>query len=342
MRNQVEQLEVHRNPRRALRRATAAAILAMLGLVTACSSDAGAPEQSVAEGELTTVRIASQPNADQGALFLGEEEGIFEKYGFALEYPPVAAAGSGATAQLLNGQVDINIGSIGAVIAAVAQGIPVRAISAYSIDFEKDGQTGHSLIVPEGSDVSTPKDLEGKTVGANSLQSNWEVEVRETVAKDGGDPSLVNMVAVPFADQAAAIRQGRIDAIVTVQPFASQLLGEGYVSLGDPMTIALDNPEGSSGYMMAAQKFLDDNLGFLEKWQAAVDEASEFANENPDLTRQAIAEKTGVSLDVLEAAPLPLFSGKLDPEGVQAWSDLFAKYGIVDAAPSADDIIATP
>ncbi len=318
----------------------ALAAVAALTLLAACGSGGDTSDAPAQEG-LTTVNLAIQPNADIGAVWVGDQAGIFEKHGFALEFAPVATGGSSAVAQLLNGQVDVAAGSIGGIIAAVSQGVPVQAITGYSVDYNKNGQTGHSLIVPAGGSITSPKDLKGKTVGVNTLKSNWEIELKESIAKDGGDPNDVKVVAVPFADQPTALEQGRVDAIIAVQPFASQLSSKGFTSLGDPMTIALDNPAGTSGYMFAAKKYLADNPKFLAKWQAAIEESSQYANDNQDVARKTIAEKTGVPIEVLQKSPIPVFSGRIDPKIVQTWSELHKKYGVVDSAPSADDIIAT-
>jgi NitT/TauT family transport system substrate-binding protein len=314
-------------------------------VLTACSSSSGGGAgagNTKSSGGLMDVKLALQPVADFGALWLGDQEGIFAKHGFKLSFPSVATAGPASVAQLLNGQIDVAAGSICNVIAAVAKSVPIRALGPFSVDYDKNGQTLHSLIVSAGSSIHSAKDLEGKTVGVNTLKDSWESEVRETIDKAGGDASKVKLVQIPFADQVSALKQGRVNAIDILQPFASQLLSTpDYRSLGDPMTVALGVPDGSSGAIFAAKSFLDKHPTFVSQWRAAMQEASTYANAHPDEARKVIAAKTGLPLATVNKSPLPQYSGTPDPATIATWSKLLVKFDIIKSAPSVDDITAS-
>lgn len=70
------------------------------------------------------------------------------------------------------------------------------------------------------------------------MKGNWEVALLEAVKLDGGDPTKVKRVAIPFPDQLAALRQGRVDAVSTFQSVAAQMEPAGFKYNGDPQADA--------------------------------------------------------------------------------------------------------
>ena len=53
--------------------------------------------------------------------------------------------------------------------------------------------------------------------------------------KAGISKNQVTFLQVPFPDMGADLADGTVQAVNTIVPFNGQLLGEGYVPLGDPM-----------------------------------------------------------------------------------------------------------
>jgi NitT/TauT family transport system substrate-binding protein len=318
--------------------------LLALTLVTACggASDDGAQSGGGGgNGEVETVAMTAGVAASQSsaALILGVEQGFFEEEGIDLTIGE-AATGAAAITQLINGQQHVALGGISPVITAAAGDIPIVIVSGAVNDREDPEGTQYQTIVPADSDVESFADLSGKTVAVNSLKCCWEFWIREAVEQDGGDPDSLNLVQLPFAEAVTALRQGSVDAISTLQPFATSLRQEGFRDIGDSPAIAFDNPNNGNTVFYMSKAFVEENPGIVERWRAAMEKSAEYANSNPDETRAQIIEKTGADPTLVESAPLPEYTAEVDTETVEKEGGFLVKYGVIEEAPDLDTLVA--
>ena len=127
-------------------------------------------------------------------------------------------------------------------------------------------------------------------MAVNSLQGNWEVSLKEAIEKDGGDPSKVKLVAIPFPDQVTALKSGRVDAISTLQPFIAQMTSQGYKSIGDPQAIGFGGKTDSVvDVMFVGKKWAADHDAELKGFTAAMHEGNAWCNAHPDEVRKEIS-----------------------------------------------------
>lgn len=328
------------------------ALVLLMGLVlvlAACTSDDGggtaddATDGDTADddgsgGNLGTITVGRATTASSVAVVHGIEQGFFEEEGLTIEVED-SPTGAGAVAQLQNEEVTVALGGLSGPIAAVAQGIGVVFVSGGVADHEVDGEGQYHTLVDPDSGIESFADLEGATVAINSVECCWEFWTKESVEKDGGDPFAVNVTQIPFPDQLTAMREGRVDAVTTLQPFATQLQDEGFVSLGDPAAIAHGDPEnGNTNYFMA-RSFVEENPEAVEAWQRALERSAEYANDNPEETKEKIVEITGQDPELIDRAPMPFYVSAIDEDTVQREADFLVKYGVLDEAPPLEDLI---
>lgn len=293
---------------------------------------------SSAGNEPITLSIGYTPIADEAVLKIASAQGIFEKHGLKVKYT-AAAPGTALIAQLLNGQVDVGVGALTGVMAAVSQKIPVAAVSAVSRDYETEGQTAYATMVASDSGVSSFKDLEGKTVAVNSLQGIWEITTREAVAQDGGDPKKVKLTQITFGDQVAALRSGRVDAISTLQPVPTVLASQGYKRLGDAQAIAAGDPETVATVAFMTKAKIQKQPEAPKRWVAAIAEASEYANAHPDEVKKVIISESKAPAEAINEAPVPVFTPAIPRANVDVFSKLMVKYGGQKVPVTADQVL---
>ncbi|BCJ69528.1 hypothetical protein GCM10009779_38280 [Polymorphospora rubra] len=308
-----------------------------LGLLTvtgACGTD-GNPAETAGSG-LTRLVIDFSPTANNAQLSLGIDQGIFERHGFEIDQVPGSGASANSVALLLNGQIQLAVSEITAVPAAVAAGFPVEIVTSLVTDYESPEGDAFSLVVPEASGIRSFADLAGRTVAVNGLESFFDLTVLEAVRRAGGDPSAVRIVAVPFEDQVAALRQGRVDAISTLEPFAGQLLTGGFRSLGNPATSAL-GPRSVPSILMGSQRFVDRNPDVMRRFLQAWGEATAYANDNPEAVRATIVRTTGAPAEVVAELPLPWYVSGIDRRSAELVARLMVDHGRIDRAPALDE-----
>jgi NitT/TauT family transport system substrate-binding protein len=287
---------------------------------------------------MTKLAARFAPNANTAPFSLGADKGIFRKHGIDLVTVPGSGAGATAVALLLNGEVQLAPTDVTAVPLAVTGGFKVQVIASLSADYRSLNGDAYAVIVPNNSSVRTFRDLEGKTVAVNGLKSFWDLEVSEAVSKAGGDPKGVQFVAVPFSDQVAALKQGRVDAVTTLQPFANQLVAAGYRSIGDPAAAAL-GPRSVGSVIMASKKFLDEHPDVIKRFLAAWAEVVQYANDHPDEVRATISATTGAPAAAVASTPLPWYVSGVDRKSAQAFATLMVKHGLIRKAPPVDDFV---
>jgi NitT/TauT family transport system substrate-binding protein len=318
--------------------------LLALTLVTACGGGSDADAQSGSSGSSGSdkpVAITAGVAASQSstALILGAKQGFFKDEGIDLTIGQ-APTGAAAITQLINGQQQVALGGISPVITAAAGGIPIQIVSGAVNDREDPAGTQYQTIVAKDSSVKSFKDLAGKTVAVNSLKCCWEFWIREAIKKDGGNPDAVKLVQLPFPDAVTALHQGEVDAISTLQPFATGLRQEGFRDIGDSPAVAYDNPNNGNTDFYMSKQFIQQNPGIVDRWRRALQKSADYANAHPDETRAQIIEKTGADPKLVQSAPLPQYTAKLDRETVEKEAGFLVKYGVIQKAPDIDTLVA--
>ena len=320
-------------PRRHAGLVAAALATALTVLLGACT---GSPDriETTADG-LTRLVVDYSATANNAQLALGVEQGIFARNGFAIEQVPGSGASANSVALLLNGQVQLAVTEITAVPAAAAAGFPVEIVTSLATDYRSPQGDAFSVVVAADSPIRSFADLAGRTVAVNGLRSFFDLTLLEAVRRGGGDPRAVDVLAVPFEDQITALRQGRVDAVSTLEPFAGQLISQGYRSLGNPATEAL-GPRSVPSVLMAAQEFVDRRPDVMARFQRAWDEATRYANDNPDEIRATIVETTGAPAEAVADLPLPWYVSGIDRRSAELIARLMVEQGRIETAPALD------
>jgi NitT/TauT family transport system substrate-binding protein len=271
-------------------------------------------------------------------LLIGIEKGFFKEQGLNVTRAPVQTGAAGVT-QLVSNQIQVALGGLSGTITAVSQGIPIVFVSGGIADTTSSEGTWYGTLVAPDSGIKSFKDLAGKKVALNSVNCCWDFWTRESVDKAGGDQSKLQMVQLPFAQQAAALKAGQVDAITTQQPFVKQAELQGFVSLGDPAAIAYDNPKnGNTNYFMA-KKFVDDHPDVVKRWRAALQKSADYANAHPDEVRKAAIDIVKLDPALVAASPTPNYVATLDTDAIKKEASWLVKYGVIKTAPDVTSMI---
>lgn len=234
-----------------------ALLLGALGLA-GCGDEGGEPG---ADG-LTPVEILLDwyPNADHAGLYgaMGEDHFADEGLAVSAVVPSDTAA---ALKEVGAGRVRFAISYEPEVLLARSQGIPVVAVGALIT------KPLNSIIVRADSDIASPRDLEGRTVGQAGLP--LERPLLETVVRgDGGDPSRVTLRNVGF-NLAPALAGGRVDAVVGA-----------YWNI-ESVDLAAQGVE--------TRAFRVEEFGVPEYDELVLVTSDEVAEQEPDLVRSVLA-----------------------------------------------------
>jgi putative hydroxymethylpyrimidine transport system substrate-binding protein len=172
------------------------------GTTQAASACAG---QQLASPEDVTLILDFLPNPVHIAIYQGLATGTYKANNINLKVQTPTST-SDTLRLLATDRADIGIVSLLDFLTSYKQGQPITAFMAL------EQRPLGSLLALEKSGVSSPKDLEGKTVGVTGVPSDLAA-VRSMVADAGGDPTKVKTVTIGF-NAVQNLIAGKVEAAV--------------------------------------------------------------------------------------------------------------------------------
>jgi NitT/TauT family transport system substrate-binding protein len=260
-----------------------AALAAFVLLLAACGDDGdagdagaegeganGEPTQEVTFGVATQALIVSL----SPYTTVPEELGYFEEEG--LEVEVLGFAGGGPTVQALDaGQIDVAIPPATSLFAAVSEGSEVKSF------YTQITRNYLNPMVPEDSPIEDVLDLEGTTIGPQSLDSANVPLIRAMVAQEGGDPDSIDFVATGGPAEAMSFLQsGEIDALALWDAAYADIEAQ-----GQPLReISTDffRELGFHQGLIALEERIQEDRDMLVGMGRAISKGMVFADENPE------------------------------------------------------------
>jgi NitT/TauT family transport system substrate-binding protein len=266
-------------------------LVAAATLVLAAGCSGGGSSAGPSGLEKTDLNVAVVPALDSAGFFVALYGGLFSAEGLHINFVPATSSDTVISAQV-KGQYDITGGNYVSYIQAEQADQAKLDIFAEGSVMEPGTQ---GIYVMPGSPIKTLADLKGQTIGINAPNNILYLLAASVLAEHGISPSDVRFVTnIPFPQMAAALADGRIDAAVLPEPFASiaeQV--DGAVPLVD-----LDQGATTSfpveGYV-ATKQWAQEYPRTLAAFDQALEEGQQIADTNRSAVEQA-----------MEALPKPL------------------------------------
>lgn len=320
--------------------ALAAASLLLASCSSGSPSGGGAEEPSDGEQsqELMPVTVGLLAIAPAAAVQYGIDEGIFEEHGIDLTVE-TAQGGAAMLPSVSTGAYDFGVGNPLSVLTAASQGIDMRIVSGYSFSLE-EGDGINAVVTRTEDGLESWSDLEGLTVATNTIKTQGDLTINESIELDGGDPSTVEYVEIPFPDALPQLEAGNADAVWVPEPFLSQALADPdtYSVLGYPNQDAL--PGLPTMVTFASGETVDGDPEKVELWREALAASLEAANADREGYNATIESFTGMPAEVVEGIRLERLTADLDPQVITDLSAMAAKWGFIDSEPDLDVVIA--
>ncbi|MGP3533194.1 ABC transporter substrate-binding protein [Microbacterium sp. RD1] len=304
----------------AVRGAAALAVLAAAATLGSCS----APTPPEEGGALQAIVVGATPAADVTAPFIAMEQGFFDDVGLDVTIQPLAG-GSALVPALESNSMQIGSSNLLSNLQAKEQGLDLKCIAGIF-----KGTSSQSLILAPGAEgsIASAADLEGKTVGINTLGNVAQLVVSNWAARNGADPTKIDFVAVGFPDQASALTSGQIDAALAVEPFNTIMRDSQFPVLErDPIAAVGDQPTFSC--WTVSSKWLEEHEAEADAWRAAMRMVDDYVAENPDAIRAAVVDHLGVNADVAAEFELPMLSSEMSQADFDVWMKPAIEFGLL-------------
>lgn len=282
-----------------------------------------------------SLTVGATLDDDIAATLYGISAGTFSRAGIDLKVTPLLSGAAGASA-VASGALQIAKSSTIAIVAAHARGLPF-VIIAPSVVFTADKPTS-GLIVKKDSPLTPGKDFNGKTIGVSSLVDARVIAIKAWIDQNGGDSTTLKFIEVPASAVVAAVDAGRIDATVVSLTQLGQAMSSGsFKNLGEPNTAIGKRYIVNTWY--TTRDFLAQNGDTVRRFLAGLLPAVNYANAHPAEMTPYLASYAKLDESVLKNMTHSVIETKLVPAEYQPVIDAAAKYGFIDKAFPARELL---
>jgi NitT/TauT family transport system substrate-binding protein len=259
------------------------------------------------------------------SLLYAQKADLFAKRGLAIDIQTMSS-GAAILPALIGGSAEIGAANLFPVFAAFARGLPVRMIAPASI-YSSD-HADSLLLVRNDSPLHTPRDLEGKTLGVDSLGDVYTIATRAWVDQGGGDGRTLRPLELGPSEQLGALDTGRVDAGVFKTPFNTVAVESGkFRVLGKPLDAIA--PRFLLSCWVATIDFIAQNPQAVTDYVATMGEGARYTNAHQSETVDMMAQFTGQDPALVRRSVRSNTAVTATLEQMQRPLDVAYKYGVI-------------
>jgi NitT/TauT family transport system substrate-binding protein len=296
------------------------------------STPAGAADPA----DTTVVRIATSPIDSAAGPYYAQDMGFFRNAQLNVELQTISNGASIATA-VASGAIDVGVGSSIPLALAHERGLPFAILFPAAI-YDRASPTT-VLMVPKSSSIAGGKDLAGKTIGTQALQTISQLAPEAWIDAHGGDSKNVRFIEMPSAELSAAMTQGRVDAIVAIEPTATTAAADGH-TIGDVYSAL---PQGFAiNVWFTTRSWAQAHPQLLAKLIIVFQTTARWANAHQRESGVILEKYAKVSAAVVRDMKRCVYGTRLDPKSIQPNIDLALKYGLLSRSFSAVELTYQP
>ena len=318
------------------RRSALVANAVALALIAAACGDSPpdtASDTNATDPGPTEVRVAYVPATTTLPLHVAEAQGYFAQHG--LDVTLTEAANISDIPATLGRQFDIALGTATDLIRAGRAGVDVVQIAGNTVDTEENPFV--RLVVRPDSGIENVAQLEGKTVASPTLSGVIHVAVLYWAQQEGVAPSAITGVQVPPPNLPDQLQAGQVDAVEALEPFASQLVANGNVSLGDPFA-SIGLPLATN-FWIASGEWARSNPDAIDGYVEALEQAVTYIEENPAEARAILRDYTGFPPAIAETVPLPTYDFDIRADDLATWGRVLQEIGQLDGEVDPNELV---
>lgn len=268
------------------------------------------------------VTIGYLPSDHDAALFVADAQGKFAENGINTKLVQFNNGGDLMTA-MASGDVDVGYVGITPVLSSIAKGVPVKVISAAQTE-------GSGIVVAKDSGISSVQDLAGKKIATPGEASIQHMLLTYYLEQNGMSTKDLKLSSMKVPSMNDALKTGKIDGMITFEPYVSIAEKNGAKLLTDSADIIPNHP---CCVVVASDKFIQDNPNETEKILEIHENATDFINANSDEAAELLPSDIVSDVEVEKKAisGFPFISGLDDSfkDNVMDFMDLEVDLGIL-------------
>ena len=309
-----------------------------LGLAACGGSSGSAGSGGGSKGGTTSVTLGYVPYADDAALFLAKDKGIFAKHGLSVTLVP-AANPIAVASSMLSGQQQFGFVTTPVLANLNAKGTPFKCVSSVDGQQPTDpAKDGTMLVAAKGSGITTLKDLTGKKVATVQLASLNSLSTEVLAKRAGISPTSFQLVQMPFPQMPAALAQGRVQAAVIVAPYVNTAIQQGATVITHPNVDLF--PGGTVTCLDATGSYISQHSSTVAAFHTAMNEAISYAEAHQSEAKATLAKYMSLAPDVAQKQILSTdWNPVLNPGSMNQIEAYMKQFGLLSKMVHASSMI---
>jgi NitT/TauT family transport system substrate-binding protein len=272
------------------------------------------------------IKVGILPFSESLGSVIADKKGYFKDEGLDVEFTKFDS-GALAVPVLQSGRIDIALSNTVTTLQAIEQGLDAIVLAPGAIVRTSPPDTTTALIVLKDG-IKSPKDLEGKRVGVNVINSSAWLHIVAALDKAGVDRSKVRFTEVPFPQMNDPLLNGQLDAIGQVEPFRSALMSTGKAEvISWPYVETAPNTDITQ--YIALRPWVEKNRATVVKFVRAVIKGAQFAAANEAETREINQQFTNLNPALKDKVLLPRLGTEISLKEFTHTMEMMQKYGLL-------------
>ncbi len=274
------------------------------------------------------ITLGILPFSESLGAVLADKLGYFKAEGIEVEMKKFAS-GALALPLVQAGKLDIAFSNTVSTLQAFEQGFDGTILAPGAIVRSQAPDSTTGLMVLKGG-IKTPKDLEGKRVAVNVINSSAWLYMVAYMDKHGVDRNKVRFLEIPFPQMNDPLLNKQVDAIGQVEPFSTILAGTGKVDTL-AYTYVESQPNADITQYIALTAWVKEHSSLANRFARAVVKGAQFANMNGNeaAVREANQQFTNLNPALKDKVRLPVLGTKVNETEIRRTMDLMVKYGLM-------------
>ena len=285
----------------------------------------------------TPLQIGCTATTDCASAVIGVEDGIFARHGLDASLTLIGL-NSNIPAALMSGSLQVGGPTPSVFLQAADGGLDLVAVAGASSTAPETADSA-ATVVKTGETIGTAKDFVGKKVGVPGIGAFLDVLFKRWLIENGVDPRTVSFVEVTFPTMNDVLKSGAVDAVVTAEPMLSRIVKSGTGTVAAKILAGI--PKGEPQILYATTRaWAEANPAAVAAFRAAVKEAADVVNQNPDKARAAISHFTKMPLDMLKTMKVSVSDPTMTAPQLDWWVGVMKKQAMLDGTPDGKALLA--
>lgn len=266
--------------------------------------------------------------ADFILTYIAKDQGLFAKHGLDADVKLTQVSLAATPNILVSGSIDIGGVTPPALLLADENGLDIKIVAG--VDQTAAGFHLSAIVVSADSNIKTAADLKGKNVAVPGLNDLLHILVVKWMGDHGVAKNDVHYVEVPMVQLGDALKAGRVDAVVPVEPFTTRIANSG----GRVLAYYVDDlPAGLPPVVWASTgKYAAAHPAAIKAFRAALADAAEYYKAHPETGPETLSHYIKIPPEVLKNIPIPPATATVDASQIRYWVDIMRQQKMLTKA----------